>query len=258
MILNKFTPFSWFHTLKVFSFQLLAFGLFSCNKTANVNGNKAFLGVTHVAYGVGPLNLTVEGDTLLPFAVSLGQTSGIPGNPYDTVISRVNYLSIFLEQNPAQPFLQGNAAFQQQAHYSMFIFDTLDIGTANLIIFQDNASFPAGQEPIADTFAYIRYLNFSPGSKLGLYLVNARDTVSYIPAGYFVGYNLNPSAYPFLSIPMGYYSATAYIDSLNSGHTWHLDSLLISNDKIYNVYLQGFINLISGPDTLQLKSVLLN
>src|SRR5664279_2063887 len=116
MILNKFSQLSYFSVLKSLCFQLLAISLFSCSKTANSNENKAFIGVTHVAYGTGPINITLDGDSLLPFPLSFGNTSGLPGNPYDTATSRISEMQLV---HGATPLLQGNSAFQQGSYYSI-------------------------------------------------------------------------------------------------------------------------------------------
>ena len=76
MILNKFSHISLSGAIKTFSLQLLALSLFSCYKTANSNENKAYVAVTHVAYGTGPVNITLDGDSLLPVPLSFGNTSG--------------------------------------------------------------------------------------------------------------------------------------------------------------------------------------
>src|SRR5450755_1749588 len=116
MILNMFRPVSHFNKLKALSFQLLALSLFSCNKSANINANKAYVGLTHVAYGVGPLGLTIDGTALFTSPLSFGLTTGIDGNPYDTTVSRISEMEIFLSQDTSLN-VKGNAAFQQGSHY---------------------------------------------------------------------------------------------------------------------------------------------
>jgi hypothetical protein len=128
MIFNKFGPLSLCNKLKALSFQLLALSLFSCNKSANINA------------------------------------TGVDGNPYDTTISRISDMNIFLAQDTSMS-IHGNAAFQQGSHYSVFFFDTLDSRSITLIILQDNP-------PVRyDTLTTIRFMNFSPGSSIGLKLI---------------------------------------------------------------------------------------
>jgi len=241
MILNKFRPV----TSHAIGLVLLVSGLFSCNKTSNSNINRTFLAVTHVAYGVGPVNLSVGGKTLLPGPLSLGQTSGIPGNPYDTATPGIQDLNIFLQQDLSS-LLNGNAAFQAGNHFSMFFYDSL---TSNrLIIFQDN--------PIAgtDSSSPIRYLNFSPGTNMGLLLTNAKDTVKIGP-GEWIGYNPQPASYGFILVPTGSFGVYAFMDST---YLKAIDSLRIDSAKVYNIFLQGFKDSNLGTDSLKLQSVRLN
>src|ERR1700755_1367007 len=91
MILNKFNLISQFRKLGILSIQLLTLSLFSCNKTANINANKAFVSFTHVAYQVNPLTLVIDGDTVfkdIPY-------DSATGHPYATVTSRISNTSIF-------------------------------------------------------------------------------------------------------------------------------------------------------------------
>src|SRR5271165_6365017 len=118
MILNKFNAVSFFHHLKAFSLQLLALGLFSCSKTANSHQNKAFIGVTHVAYGLGPVKITLSGISLFPVPLAFGQSSGIAGgNPYDTTTAGIQDLAVYQGTVSPPPFISGNAAFQQGNYY---------------------------------------------------------------------------------------------------------------------------------------------
>jgi hypothetical protein len=272
MILNKFRSVPLSAKLWTFRFQLLALSLFSCNKTANVNANKAFVGMTHVAYGVGPLNLTITGDpqdSLFLVPVLFGNTSGVPGDPYDTTISRVS--EIMLTQG-STVLLHGNASFVQGGRYSIFDYDSFDIKSISLLILQDNAAVRT------DTNTYVRFLNFSPGTSLGLKLVNNRiDTIHYaadtivLGPGLFVGYDPNPAAYFFSEIRIGNYNVFAFTDSsnprkdslvpaLDSSNFFHLGSLQIDSTINYNLYLHGFLGdtISSSPDRFQLRSVPLN
>jgi hypothetical protein len=261
MILNKFRPFSLSGKLKALSLQLFALSLFSCNKTANINANKAFISLTHVAYGVDPLKIYFDGKLLFPSAIAFGQTTGTSDNPYDTATSRIGEL--FLGTPDSSTSKQGNASFLQQAHYSIFAFDSLNKNSFNLLILQDNV-------PIrTDTFTYIRYMNFSPGDSIwGLKLINNRKDFPYladtvlIPSGSFVGFNINPSAYSFTQVRSGNYNVFAFRDSSNpaidSSNFIRLGDLQIDSLVNYNIYLQGFLGMDTGVNKFQLKSVPLN
>jgi hypothetical protein len=257
MILNKFNPISHFRLFKTFFLQLLALSLFSCNKTANSNGNKTYIGVTHVAYGVGPINITLNGDSLLPFPLPFDSTSGIPGNPYDTATAGILDLVVYAGGNR---LLGGNAAFQQGTRYSLFVFDTLNQSlnpsSIGVIVFQDFQGDNIG--------TYYRYLNFTPGYTLGLLLTNLIDTFTIGPVG-FVGYNPLPTAYNFsaLNYRSGNYGVRAFYDSANynadsSNIQLLTDSLLLDSTKVYNIFLQGFFHDTTGPYKLNLRSVRLN
>jgi hypothetical protein len=276
MIFNKFGPLSFCNKLKALSFQLLALSLFSCNKSANINANKSFVGLTHVAYGVGPISLTINGTLLFSNPLAFGLTTGVDGNPYDTTVSRISDMNIFLAQDTSMS-IHGNTAFQQGSHYSIFFYDTLDHNSVTLIILQDNP-------PIRyDTITTFRFLNFSPGSSIGLkliytkdyfindtILVKVRDTtiVGFSP---FVAYNPNPAIYTFNQIVhIGMNQVFAFTDSsnpridstnpsLDSANFIRLDSLQFDSTKSYNVYLQGFLDSPSSQQNkLQIKSVRVN
>ena len=244
MILNKFRS----GLVIALSLPLLIFSLFSCNKTANSNTHQSFIAFSHVAYGVGALNLSLRGKTLQSTPISLGQTSGMQGNPYDTATTTgIQDLNVYLQQDLSS-LANGNVFFQQGARYSMFLYDSLFNGRLLLIIFQDN------QTGGADSNAFVRYLNFSPHTTLLLKLTNKKDTVMIGP-GSFVGDNPAPSNYFFTRLVSGNYGAYVFSDST---HFKQVDSLRIDSTKIYNVYLQGFIDSTSGPDSLALKSIRLN
>jgi hypothetical protein len=261
MILNKFRSVSFFR-LRTFSLQLLAISLFSCNKTANINANKSFVSVTHVAYGVGPLTATLNGDSLYSGTISFGNTTGDSLNPYDTTTSRISDLMI---NENSVPLLSGNAAFQQLGQYSIFVYDTLDRKSIGLIILQSNATIRT------DTATYIRYLNFSPGTYLGLKLINTRnlhyktDTI-VVSFSLFVGYAPNPANYDFVTVRVGSYNVFAFADSSmpnqdpnhDSSNFTYMGLLKIDSMVNYNVYLQGFFKSVSGPDSFQLKSFRVN
>jgi hypothetical protein len=276
MIFNKFRLTSFCDKIKALCLQLLALSLFSCNKSANINANKSFVGLTHVAYGVGPISLTLDGTLLFTNPLAFGLTTGVDGNPYDTTISRISYMDIFLAQDSSMS-VHGNAAFQQGNHYSIFFFDTLDSRSVSLIILQDNP-------PVYyDTITTFRFMNFSPGSSIGLkliftkdyyindtILVSVRDTTIIGPSP-FIGNNPNPVYYTFsqyVHIGMNqvfafWDSANPTIDSLNpaldSANFLRLDSLQFDSTKSYNVYLQGFLDSPNSlQNKLQIKSVRVN
>ncbi len=259
MILNKFSSLSLFRKLRVLCLQLFALSLFSCNKTADINGNKAFIGLTHVAYGVGPLNLFFpnDGDSLLAARISFGNTSGIPGYPYDTATSRISDMQLLGDT----VLLAGNAAFQQGAYYSIFAYDSMDIKSIALLILQNHVVTPV------DTVVNLRFLNFSPGSQIGIKLIYVRDikitdsltifvrdTVN-IPPSLFVGYDPNPASYPIsYTAHIGENQVFAYNDS----NIKSLGKIQLDSTKTYNLYLQGNFYSVSPQDTLQLISVRLN
>jgi hypothetical protein len=276
MIFNKFRPISFCNKIKTLSFQLLALSLFSCNKSANINANKAFVGLTHVAYGVGPISLTINGTLLFSNPLAFGLTTGVDGNPYDTTVSRISDMNIFLAQDTSMS-IHGNAAFQQGSHYSVFFFDTLDSRSVSLIILQDNP-------PVYnDTLTTIRFMNFSPGSSIGLKLIYTKDNkindsftiyvrdTTIIGFSSFVAYNPNPAIYTFNQIVhIGTNQIFAFTDSsnpridsanpsLDSANFIRLDSLQFDSTKSYNVYLQGFLDSPnSQQNKLQIKSVRVN
>ena len=267
MILNKFSILFLSRKVRAFSIQLLAISLFSCNKTANINANKAFVGLTHVAYGVGPLMLNLNGTPLFSIPDSFGRTSGMPGNPYDTTTSRITDMQII---QGSEILLQGNSAFQQNGRYSIFVYDSLDQHSFSLIIFQDNASIRT------DTITNIRFLNFSPGPVAwGIKLINTRkdlpvlaDTIPIGPS-LFVGYDINPSDYRFVQVRIGKYDVFAFRDSsnprkdsvnpgLDSSNFFHLGPLEIDSTVNYNIYLQGFYGDSTLANKFQMKSIPLN
>lgn len=269
MILNKFSPVFFSNKIKTLCLQLLALSLFSCNKSANENANKSFIGLTHVAYGIGPVSMTINGTLLFSSPLAFGKTTGIDGNPYDTTVSRISEMNIFLTQDPSMG-IKGNTAFQQGSRYSAFFFDALDSSSLGLIIFQDNP-------PISyDTFTTIRFINFSPGSSIGIKLIykndytidtfkiSVRDTINIGPSP-FVGYNPNPALtlYTFNQrVHIGMNQVFAFVDSAkpasDSSNFIRLDSLQFDSTKNYNVYLQGLFHDTTMQNKLQVKSVRIN
>jgi len=272
MILNKFSPISLSGVLKSFSLQLLALSLFSCSKTANSNGNKAFIAVTHVAYGVGPVNITLDNDSLLPAPLAFGNTSGSPGNPYDTATSRISEMQLV---QGTKVVIQGNSAFQQGSYYSIFVYDSLSVNTSfiGMIILQNSPSTRS------DTSSNFRFMNFSPGSAIGIMLVYIHDTTFQItpdsainiavrdtlrigPSS-FVGNNPSPAAYPFSYYAhAGMNQVFAYVDSLNprpdSSNIRRLGNLFFDSPKSYNLYLQNYFFPTTMQDSLQIVSIPVN
>jgi hypothetical protein len=254
MILNKFSSVSLSGRLKTLSIQLIVLSLFSCNKTANINANKAFVSFTHVAYGVGPLTLKINDDSIF-WAIPYDSATGYP---YANVTSQVSNTSIF-ENNDT--FLSGFSSFRQGAYYSIYIYDTLDARSKSMIILQDNPPLNS------DTTVSVRYMNFTPSSLIGLLLINTRqdipfagDTVVISPQE-FVGYNPVPSAYTFQSILAGNYNIFAFKDSIratpDSSNIRYLGYWPISISYNYNFNLMGFIN-DTGVYKFQFKPVPLN
>jgi hypothetical protein len=256
MILNKFRSVSLAALLKTISLQLIALSLFSCNKTANISANKAFVSFTHVAYQVDSLTLKINDSTIF---------SAIPydsatGHPYATVTSQISNTSIF---ENSDTFLSGFTSFRQGAYYSIYIYDTLDSRSKSMIILQDNPPLNS------DTTVSIRYLNFTPSSSIGLLMLNTRhgatpvasDTV-VIPQENFVYSNPNPAVYTFRPLVAGNYNVIAYVDStrpapdgsnFRSMGNWTFN--IVSN---YNFILMGFGNDTAGLYKLQFKPVALN
>jgi hypothetical protein len=268
MILNKFSQLSLCGALKSFSLQLLALSLFSCSKTANSTENKAYIAVTHVAYGLGPVNITLNNDSLLPIPLSFGNTSGSPGNPYDTAVSRISDMQLV---QGTQILMHGNSAFQQGSYYSIFVFDSLSLNTISLgmLILQNNPSIRS------DTTSNFRFMNFSPGSSIGIMLIYehdttihdtihiaVRDTVVVDPSS-FVGNNPNPAAYTFGNFAhTGVNQVIAYVDSvrpsIDSSNWRRLGTLLFESPKSYNLYLQNYFFPGQLQDSLQIVSIPVN
>jgi hypothetical protein len=268
MILNKFRTHVFHTSSKALGPKLLALSivlLVSCNKSSDINGNTSYVALTHVAYNLDPILLSLDGDSLFTTPLSFGQTTGTPGNPYNPAVSRVSLMSIFLPSDTAFN-IHGNAAFRQGAHYSIFFFDSLVKNVVGLIVLQDNTTI------LQDTVTYYRYLNFALGDTLwGLELINNRkdkppyaaDTVIISPSA-FVGLNTNPASYPMTStIRTGNYNVFAFPYPSNpiadTSIVVPLGPIQIDSLVNYNIYLQG----VYGSDTtaankFQLKYIPLN
>ncbi|HEY4155107.1 MAG TPA: DUF4397 domain-containing protein [Puia sp.] len=214
----------------------------SCNKSSGVKENKAFVTVTHVAPGFSALNILSDGDSILG-NLAYGQTSGVPENPYVEATAGVRKLQV---TEGSETVLEGNTAFQQGLHYSIFAYDSLKNDSLKLFILQDNVQIRT------DTFTYTRFINFSPGSNLNLVLTSKRDTVA---TGFqpFAGNKLSPSYYSFRILHIGRYAARAFRDTLFA-NSIPLDSLVVDSTKIYTIFLQGFADSTGGTG-LMLKSI---
>ena len=255
MILNKFSSVTLSGRLKVLSVQLMALSLFSCNKTANISANKAFVSFMHVAYQVDPLTLKINDSTVF-LAIPYDSATG---HPYANVTSQISNASIF---ENSDSFLSGFSSFRQGAYYSIYIYDTLDERSKSMIILQDNPPLNT------DSTVSIRYLNFTPSSLIGLLLINTRqyipfagDTITISPAP-FVGLNNNPAAYTFRPILAGTYNIFAFTDSIraapDSANIRFMGNFPFSITSNYNFIMMGFGNLDSGQYKLQFKPVALN
>lgn len=256
MILNKFRSISLVSRLKAISLQLIALSLFSCNKTANISANKAFVSFTHVAYGVGPLTLRINDSTVFS-AIPYDSATGAP---YGTVVSQISNTSIF---ENTDSFLTGFSSFRQGAYYSIYIYDTLDKRSKSMIILQDNPPLNT------DSTVSIRYMNFTPSSLIGLLLINTRKGIPFtgdttvISPEYFVGVDINPAAYKFRPILAGNYNIIAFTDSSrpapDTSNFRQMGNFTISIISNYNFNLMGFGNVdTTSQYKLQLKTVPLN
>ncbi len=256
MILNKFSSISLSGRLKVLTLQLMALSLFSCNKTANISANKAYVSFTHVAYEVGTLTLKIN-DSAVFSAIPYDSATG---HPYGTVTSQISNTSILENNNDS--FLSGFSSFRQGAHYSIYVYDSLDARSKSMIILQDNPPLNT------DSTVSIRYLNFTPSSLIGLLLINTRQDIPFagdtivISPEYFVGVNPNPAAYTFRPILAGNYNIFAFTDSIrptpDSSNIRYMGYFPIDISSNYNFLLMGFGNVDSGQYKFQFKSVALN
>jgi hypothetical protein len=177
--------------------------------------------------------------------------------------------------SPSQILMHGNSAFQQGSYYSIFVFDSLSLNTISLgmLILQNNP--PNG----SDTNCNFRFLNFSPGLKIGIMLIYihdttfhdtvhiaVRDTVVVAPSS-FVGNNPSPAAYPFTNSARaaahtGVNQVFAYVDSTkprpDSSNIRRLGTLSFYSPKSYNIYLQNYFFPGPSQDSLQIVSFPVN
>jgi hypothetical protein len=216
----------------------------SCSKSAGTRENKAFVTVTHTAPGSAPIDVFYDKVSILGGnPIAYDQTSGTPGSPYVEATAGVRQLQV---TEGDKTVLSGNTAFQQGVHYSVFIYDTLTNDSLKMFILQDNL------QSRVDTFTYVRFINFSPGTYFNLVLTSKRDTVA---TGFqeYAGNKLNPSFYAFRLLHIGNYAARVFQDTLFANSV-PLDSIRIDSTKIYTLFLQGFPGSV-GAEGLMLKSI---
>ena len=232
--------------LERFGFRVffLFFLFTACNKSSKVHENKAFVTITNTSPGSSPIDVISDGSSILGGTIlSYNQTTGTPGKPYIQATAGVSQLAV---TEGMETVLKGNTAFQQGLYYSLFVYDTLTNDSLKLFILQDNL------QTRTDTFTYVRFINFSPGTFLNLLLTNDKDTVGtgFMP---YAGNKLNPTDYYYQILRIGSYGVRAFRDTLYANSV-PLDSLQIDSTKIYTVFLQGFPD-STGKDSLMLKSI---
>jgi hypothetical protein len=216
----------------------------SCNKSSGVNENKAYVAISHVAPGFSGLNVLYNGISILgDNGLAYGQTSQSGTGPYVEATAGVRMLQV---TDNGGTVLQGNTAFLQGQHYSVFLYDTLKNDSLKMFILQDNL------QAYRDTLTYVRFINFSPGPGLNLVLSNQRNTVV---TGFreFAGNNLKASNYTYQLIPIGVYEASAWRDD-TLAHSIPLGSVQIESLKNYTLFLQGYAD-SAGVYGLKLGSI---
>jgi hypothetical protein len=226
----------------VFGFLALLVMAAACSKSAGVRENTAFVAITQTVPGISPLDILSDGTSVLGGSLlGYGQTTGTAGNPYVQATAGVRLMKIIAG---TQTLNQGNTAFQQGYHYSLFVYDSLQNDSVKLFILQDN------QAARTDTFTYVRFINFSPGTYLNLVLTNQQDTIvtGFLP---YAGNKQNTNFYPYRTVHIGYYGVRAFVDTLYS-NSFALDSFQIDFTKIYTGYLEG------KGDSIRLKSIQYN
>jgi hypothetical protein len=216
----------------------------SCNKSSGVNKNKAFVTVAHVAPGFSNLDVLYNGASILgDTGLDYNEISGTPENPYVEATAGVRLLQI---TGISDTILQGNTAFQQGLHYSVFLYDTLKNDSLKMFILQDNLQL------YRDTITYVRFMNFSPGPALNVVLAGKYDTIA---TGFqeFAGNRLKTSFYTYKLMPIGLYEARAWRDTV-AAHSISLGNIQIDSLKNYSLFLQGYAD-SSGEYGLKLKSI---
>jgi len=204
----------------------------ACNKSINSSSNKSFLAATNLSADAPPLDIVFEGNDTLNTSGPLqyDSTTGIPGNPYLTAVAGIHNLAII---GNGHTYVTGNVGLLKNYYYSLFIYDTASNGELSTLILQDVLN------PIPDTLASIRFLNFSANTpSLFVQMTNAIDTVNFgsMPFPY-VGYTHNPSDLSRTTfITPGTYHITAAMDTTA---LYDLDSLTFYGGKIYTLFTKG-------------------
>ncbi|MFI5153742.1 MAG: DUF4397 domain-containing protein [Chitinophagales bacterium] len=226
---------------------LIIFGCLGCAKNIDSVANKAFIMVANVAPNTQSMNVYFNGENLTPTAaLDFGSFSGSQGSPYLTAISGTH--NITLGPDITTHYINGNVNLEQNAFYSLFIYDTLQAGNLKSLILFDHLN------PLDTIYSAVRFMNFCPDTVIfSLLLTNAVDTIPLANAPY-VGSSPDPNNYsPFRLIPYGIYNLAISVDSVVIFN----DSLNFSSGKNYSLYSRGFIN-GSGSDTLAVGKIQLN
>jgi len=204
----------------------------ACNKSINAASNKSYLAATNLSADVPPLDIVFEGNDTLNTAGPLpyDSTTGVPGNPYLTAVAGIHSLAIV---GNGHTYVTGNVGLLKNYYYSLFIYDTASNGQLGTLILQDVLN------PIPDTSASIRFLNFSPNTpSLFVQMTNAIDTVNFLNKPFpYVGYDHNPSDLSRITyITPGTYHITAAMDTTA---LYDLDSLTFYGGRIYTLFTKG-------------------
>ena len=242
-------------------FLLTAFQWAACTKNINASANKAYLSVTNAVQGAVPVDVLVEGNSILPSGQPLlaaDTTTGFAGNPYLPVIAGIHNLRVTADR--INYLADGNIALQINQKYSVFLYDTVFAGKIHTLILQD-------QVPVLpDTISGFRFLNLSPSADTLYYVLTKKNhivtqiidtiTIDTIPLGFipFIGPNPVPAAYSrFTSIKSGGYIFNTASDT--SGVIFNfvpIDSIYLAGSKSYTVYSKGFQN-GAGSDSLKTR-----
>jgi Domain of unknown function (DUF4397) len=242
-------------------FLLAAFQWAACTKNINASANKAYLSVTNAVQGTLPVDVLVEGNTILPSGQPLltgDTTTGFPGNPYIPVIAGIHNFRVTTDR--INYLVDGNIALQTNQEYSVFLYDTIFTGKIHTLILQD-------QIPILpDTISGFRFLNLSPSADTLYYVLTKKNhitsgtidtiTVDTIRLGFipYIGPNPVPSSYSgFSRIKSGGYIFNTASDTSNVIFDFvPIDSIYFAGGKSYTAYSTGFQN-GSGSDTLKTR-----
>jgi len=251
-------------------FFLAATVTLECNKTGGLNTNIAHVSVIHTAIGEGQLDFAQQKDSnnspytsILASPISYGTSSGSVSE--EDSPGTAKYLSgyrnaevgvsgVRIWAGDAKTVVStGNTTFSNGRYYSVFLYDSAATDTVvPLIILPDNIITSV------DTFAYLRWMNFCPGTYYNIRITSLRPQADItgiirdsIPSGFlpFVGNSEKISTYSFKRVHSGRYKVTAYksviknaaktADSLINPVTI-TDSLILLRDISYTALLQGF------------------